>query len=374
MNKKLLGAALFAVAALLAVGVSLLGSGGGSDPITGLIRSARPAPLHVMGYSGSEKMGLLENPAVRKHLADTAGITLDSRKAGSLEMVTTAAILEQKPDFLWPSGSAAVEIAAERGLPVLRREVVFTSPIVLYSWAPIAEALAGQGLARPVSDSRFAYWLDAPALLERAAAGTTWAELGMPALYGSMTVVPTDPARSNSGAQFAALATVLLGGGSDAAGFERGAGRVRGLLARAGYLEHSSGVLFDQYLRNGMGDKPLIAGYESQIIEFARERPELWKRVLEQPVHPVILYPEPTMFSSHEMLALTEAGRTMIDAMLDPAVRCVAWTGHGFRAGLAGGDCALEPPVKGLPDQVTRVVPMIPAAAVERLLEVLKRP
>lgn len=364
MNKKLIGAALFAVAALLAVGYAVLGGGGGGDPIVGLIQAGRPAPVKAMGYVGSEKVPLLANPAMDKLLRD-AGVTLDARKAGSIEMVTTDAILSQKPDFLWPGSQVAAEIAAQRGLAVKRREIVFNSPIVFYSWKPIAEALVTGGLAKPVANSAFAYTADAKALLEMVAGTATWADIGLSQLYGSMIIVPTDPARSNSGAQFAALAATLLGGGeSDAA-----LAKTRTIVRKAGYLENTSAVLFDQYLRNGMGDKPLIVGYENQIIEFAREKPELWGRLAGQPLHPVVLYPEPTVFSSHVMLALTEAGSRMIDAVLAPQAQCLAWRDHGFRSGLAGGECAQESPVKGLPEQVTSVVPMPPPRTVERILE-----
>ncbi len=38
-------------------------------------------------------------------------------------------------------------------------------------------------------------------------------------------------------------------------------------------MESSSSDLFDQFLKTGMGAKPLIAGYENQLLEFAVEKP-----------------------------------------------------------------------------------------------------
>ena len=70
-------------------------------------------------------------------------------------------------------------------------------------------------------------------------------------------------------------------------------------------MEHSSGDLFEQYLKTGMGAKPMIAGYENQMIEFAIENPNDWNMVKEQVA---VLYPEPTVWSSHPLIALNEKG------------------------------------------------------------------
>ena len=43
-------------------------------------------------------------------------------------------------------------------------------------------------------------------------------------------------------------------------------------------MESSSSDLFDQFLKTGMGAKPLIAGYESQLLEFAVQEPETWEQ------------------------------------------------------------------------------------------------
>ena len=56
------------------------GNSGGSD-------SGSNSPIVVRGYAGGEKSNFLSDPDVLKILKDKYGITLDDRKAGSIEMV-----------------------------------------------------------------------------------------------------------------------------------------------------------------------------------------------------------------------------------------------------------------------------------------------
>ena len=44
-----------------------------------------------------------------------------------------------------------------------------------------------------------------------------------------------------------------------------------------------------------------------------------------------MVYPAPTVWSSHIYIAMDEAGATGIDALLDPEVQRLAWEKHGFR-------------------------------------------
>ena len=74
---------------------------------------------------------------------------LDARKAGSIEMVTDPAIIAQKPSFLWPSTQLALDLARDTGLQVAADSIVFNSPIVLFSWSSVAEALEAQASPDP---------------------------------------------------------------------------------------------------------------------------------------------------------------------------------------------------------------------------------
>ena len=96
-------------------------------------------------------------------------------------------------------------------------------------------------------------------------------------------------------------------------------------------MESSSSDLFDQFLKTGMGAKPLIAGYENQLLEFAVENPDTWEQIKGDIV---IMYPTPTVWSSHVYIALDEAGTAGTDALLDEDIQRLAWEKHGFRTGV----------------------------------------
>ena len=172
------------------------------------------------------------------------------------------------------------------------------------------------------------YCMDMAGLVAEIEAGAAWADLGLPELYGTVAVNTTDPVRSNSGNMFAGLlANVLCGGVADADSVEAVLPRLKAIFEKLGYMEASSSDLFDQFLKTGMGAKPLIAGYENQLLEFAVENPEDWAQLKDDIV---LLYPTPTVWSSHVYIALDEAGEAGVDALLDEEIQRLAWENHGF--------------------------------------------
>ena len=72
-----------------------------------------------------------------------------------------------------------------------------------------------------------------------------------------------------------------------------------------------------------MGKSPLVIIYESQFLQLAaqgRLRPEM-----------ALLYPEPTVYTKHVLIAFTEAGQHLGEALdTDPALRRLA-VEYGFR-------------------------------------------
>ena len=135
-------------------------------------------------------------------------------------------------------------------------------------------------------------------------------------------------------------------------------------------MESSSSDLFDQFLKTGIGAKPIAAGYENQILEFAVEDPDTWEQVKEDIR---ILYPNPTVWSSHVFIALDEAGTAGIDALMDEEIQKLAWNRHGFRTGINGSASGTEQfGVEGVAEQVTRVMNMPDADTMERIIEALQ--
>ena len=369
--RRLLGIGAFLAAAAVALLYAFADRTSG-DPLANLLRFGRPPGVTIMGYIGGEKLGFLDDPEVKDILRDRYGLVLDARKAGSIEMVTDPAIIAQKPSFLWPSTQLALDLARDTGLQVAADSIVFNSPIVLFSWSSVAEALEAQGIARPLSTERMAWAVDMRALLVLIDQERSWGELGLANLGGTAMLYATDPLRSSSGNHFAALAFILLdqpvpGAISNEAAMDK----VVRLQTRMGYAEHSSQDLFEQYLRMGVGAKPIIAGYESQLIEFAAAQPDAWRQLEGRKLRPVVLYPEPTVYSSHVLLALDATGRRLLEALRDPELQALAWQRHGFRSGTSMTNSVEGQAIAGLPEVVEKVVPLPPRDVMDRLLEAL---
>jgi hypothetical protein len=316
----------------------------------------------VTGKAGSEKISFLQSDKVRRLLAEQ-GLRVEVRKSGSVEMVleTTA----QDEDFLWPASQVNVEFFKNSGSSFKQSADVFNSPIVLYSWDIVTDALIKAGIVQHRDGVN--YIVDLPKLLDHIMAKKHWKEVNLPQLYGSMIIRTTDPSKSNSGSMFAALIANTLNGGEVVATDSVGSvlPQVRDFYARLGYMEDSSAVLFEKFLQQGAGAYPLIVGYENQLVEYSlmhKEHLELLKAKVR------ILYPVPTVWASHPLIALNDKGKKLLDALKKPEIQSIAWEEHGFRSGLMGveNDPAVLD-VIGLPKSIDAVMPMPSAAVMEQI-------
>ena len=342
---------LILIVVIAAGGIYLL-LGGGQEPVT------------LRGYVGGEKIGLLEDPEVQETLEREYQITLDYARAGSLDMVTAD---HTGRDFLFPSSQTALEYYQQVcGAPV-KSQIIFNTPIVLYTHVPVLDAFQERGL---VTERDGCYYMDLAGLVAEIEAGTTWADLGLPELYGTVAVNTTDPVRSNSGNMFAGLlANVLCGGVADEENVDAILPRLRAIFEKLGYMEASSSDLFDQFLKTGMGAKPIIAAYENQLLEFAVENPEDWEQLKDDIV---MIYPTPTVWSSHIYIAMDEAGTAGIDALLDPEIQRLAWEKHGFRTDVSGTDSDNgQFRVDHIAPSITQVAAMPSYATMEKIMAAL---
>ncbi|MDO9297483.1 hypothetical protein [Bradyrhizobium sp.] len=327
-------------------------------------------PKRLFGFAGGEKEGFLANARVRNLLERRFGLVLDARRAGSVEMVRERALLDQKPQFLWPSSSVLVDVARKSGVKISRDQVIFNSPIVLYSWDRIADGLVKGGYAEPAGGPR--YTVDLLKILKAIIAGETWAAMGVADLFGRARIVSTDPNKSNSGFMFAGLSASLLSG--DVVMLDslpRIEGDVTTVFRRMGYKPPSSGKLFDDYVAGGAGAQPLIVGYENQLIEWVLQDADRWKRVeLNAPSKPVILYPRPTTFSAHPLISIDRGADDFIDALLSESLLELAWEEHGFRGPLGSIGKARNPLLQTrLIERIDSVLPMPDAPVMLALLD-----
>ena len=115
---------------------------------------------------GGEKIGLLEDEAVQDVLERDYGLTLDYAKAGSLDMVTAD---HEGRDFLFPSSQTALEYYQQLYGAPGKSQIVFNTPIVLYTHRPILEAFQKRGL---VTERDGVYYMHMAGLVAEIEAGT----------------------------------------------------------------------------------------------------------------------------------------------------------------------------------------------------------
>ena len=336
MKKKIVGLILLVV---------LMAVIGGIYFVTG----NAPRIVSVDGYVGGEKIELLEDEEVRSVFEEKYGLNVDYSRAGSLDMMT--ADLSGR-DYLFPSSSIALEYYEDlHGSPV-QSEIVLNTPIVLYTHQIVLDAFENQGLITTDGDI---HYIDMAGLLELIQNDSQWSDIGLPELYGRVSVDTTDPSKSNSGNMFAALVANVLNEGQTVTEADLAAilPELQDIFGKLGYMETSSSDLFSQFLRMGVGAEPIIAGYESQLIEYAALYPDEYDRIRGDVV---MLYPAPTVWSAHVMIALDENGQILLNAMQDEDIQEIAWKKHGFRTGNYG-DIADSGaiPAEGVAASITQV-------------------
>jgi len=167
-----------------------------------------------------------------------------------------------------------------------------------------------------------------------------WDSLGTADLHGPITVSSTDPARSNSGFTLTQLelniiATADVFQAPSLAQAKTALPTIRALYDAQGLQAASSDAGFRQWLTQGAEfHAPLYAGYENQLIQEVVKLGSQSAAVLK---NVRILYPEPTIYSDHPILALDTAGGRFIDAMKDRQIQEIAWKKYGFRSSVQVG-------------------------------------
>jgi hypothetical protein len=290
----------------------------------------RPVETVHLRY-GSEKKGLLDDPDLQAFLRKEYRLAVDGVKMGSLEM--SAGSLNGL-DALWPSSDLAALVFAARHPGVsFKKENIFSTPVVFYSWPAVVDALEKAGVVQQRGNGL--YLLGLKALLDQMAEKRTWRSLGLPYQAGQVSFRSTDPQKSNSGFLIAGLLAIVMNDGVmvDEAALARHMPRVAEIFKSMGYMEESSGILFDKYVKQGQGVFPLVASYESLMVEFYQANPGSREQIRS---NIRVLVPEPTVWSEHPLIALTEKGARLMEALQHPKIQKLAWERFGFRSGATG--------------------------------------
>jgi hypothetical protein len=334
------------VAALLAIavfagGVAFLGRG---KTTPAPVNSAPPA-IALSCIGGSEKTSLLADPEVTKILRDTYGIAVSYTPMSSYDQVllSDADIASRGADCLWPSSVSAQYVFEAKHktstYPGYRAETVLQSPEVIYAGPEGTSALEKAGIVQRRGNNTY-YIVDLKRLLvDYVRKGAAWNSLAASTVAGPIQISSTDPAKSNSGFTLYQLLLTVLATDNvyqapDVAQARAALPTLRAIYDKQGLQARSSDAGFEQWLlQGGESHAPLYAGYESQIIQkFVQYSGNASaKDLLTQQVR--VLYPEPTIYSDHPILALNSKALAFITAMKDPKIQEIAWRTYGFRSG-----------------------------------------
>ncbi len=361
------------VLAVAVIAIAQLATGGGGDGDKDGDDSANNLPLvEVRGFTGSEKIDFLRNPEVQRILRERYNLTVDYTSKGSV-----AQVIEDSAgmDFLWPSNDMARVLFEELNPQMsVKSSNIFRSPMVLYSWSHIADYLMAAGY---IEERSGIYYANMETLVTMAVAGdTTWADLGYADNPNRFKIISSDPTRSNSGNMFYGLMANLLvkqdtgGEVADDATIDAVLPAIDAYYDGMGLMKDGSGDLFEAFVATGNGSYPLIINYESLLIEFTLQNPDYRQEILSKIR---VIYPEPTMWSDHPLIALTDNGARLMDALEDADLQRIAWEQHGFRSGLGVISGANNLEGINLPDRIGVATQLPRPSVMLKLIETLEQ-
>lgn len=309
-------------------------------PLTGLIA------LDVEPYFKDER--------VQRILADQR-LPVAVTRVGSRDMAGKVQA-GATPDFFFSSGVVAanqvVDAARKINLPVTQSAPFFT-PLVIASWTPIAQVLATNGVAKPLSDR--IYGIDMARLTALMLARKRWKDLQGAAAYDvsrSVLVSTTDVRRSNSAAMYLALTSQAVQGDivTDRATAQKVALQVAELFKRQGYQENYVDGNFDDYVSIGIGKTPMAFLYENQMVRFA-----LSKNGIKSDM--VLMYPQPTIVNKVVFVATNARAKALADLLgSHPALQRIG-VEYGFRIADSGAFMqAVKPTGLAVEERLTQVV------------------
>ena len=306
----------------------------------------------VAGFVGGEKAAFLQDPQVVALLSRQAGATPTATIAGGVEQCRDPALLGRHPSFLWPGSDILTDLARHSGAAVRAGQVLFRSPLVLHSWASVAEALVS---ARLASVEGGVTYVDLSAFI---------AALGQPESGedAAPRLKSADPYTSASGMQFAGLlANVLVGDVATAETLRPQQAKLLRIFARMGRKPANAKQLFDEYIAAGPQAAPLVVGYESQHLEWLLADPA--RAALPPERRPVMLYLRPTIMTAHTFISLSEDGDRLLSGLQRPEVLALGWSAHGLRGAAGAVGAGAAPAVTGrFAASLPAVLPLQPGA------------
>ena len=246
--------------------------------------------------------------------------------------------------------------------------LTLNTPIVIYSWQKIVDALKNEGI---VTESDGVYYIsDMNKLMQYILDGKKWSDIGLNELYGKINIASTDPVTSSPGATYYGLLLSTLSEGQVTdENVSNNLPKLHQFYVKSGYMNNTPADLFERYLKTGMGGQPMIVDYEKSIIDFANSNPEGFAQVKD---NIRILYPSPTIWNSHCYAYFTDNGKKLYEAFDDKEIQQIAWERYGFRTGITGGSYDVSSIGIGVPQTISSTVSSLKMDIYNQLIEYLK--
>ena len=246
--------------------------------------------------------------------------------------------------------------------------LTLNTPIVIYSWQKIVDALMKEGI---VTESDGVYYIsNMNLLMQYILEGKNWSDIGLNELYGKINIASTDPVTSSPGTTYYGLLLSTLSGGQVLEeSISTNLPKLKQFYIKSGYMNNTPADLFERYLKTGMGGQPMIVDYEKSIIDFANSNPEGFQQVKDSIR---ILYPAPTVWNSHCYAYFTENGKKLYEAFDDKEIQQIAWEKYGFRTGISGGSYDVSSIGIGVPQTITSTVSSLKMDSYNQIIDYLK--
>ena len=245
--------------------------------------------------------------------------------------------------------------------------LTLNTPIVIYSWQKIVDALIKEGI---VTEREGVYYIsDMNKLMQYILDGKSWSDIGLGELYGKINIASTDPVTSSPGATYYGLLLSTLSEGQVTnENIGNNLPKLKQFYIKSGYMNNTPADLFERYLKTGMGGQPMIVDYEKSIIDFANSNPDGFKQV-KNDIR--ILYPSPTIWNSHCYAYFTDNGKKLYEAFDDKDIQQIAWEKYGFRTGITGGSYDVSSIGIGVPQTISSTVSSLKMDIYNQLIEYL---
>ncbi len=291
------------------------------------------------------------------------GLTIRSENASKYDVLFTSDERYYNYYKLRPTGDEAERYT------VLDGGLTLNTPIVIYSWGKVVDALMKEGIVTKGEDGVY-YITDMNKLMNYILQEKEWSSIGLPELYGSINITSADPVTSSPGATYyGILLNIMSNGNVNEESMNKYLPKLKQFYDQSGYMANTPADIFEMYLKTGMGGKPMIVDYEKSIVDFANANPKGFAEIKDDIR---ILYPAPTSWNSHCIAVLSENGKLYYKAFEDEEIQEIAFTKYGFRTGTSGSNYDVSSLGLAIPKTINSTVPSLKMDTYNKLVDYLR--